>query len=191
VEHLDEDWRHGVTSANGQWVSDSSGYLRPQTGSDAWTQEAAANGGVGGQHLLDAGLTRPPAHVARALRLDAGASAVHRRRLITLNGRPVELADSWYPPEIAANTQLAEPRKIKGGAVTLLTELGYRIASVAEDVESRLAEPAEAELLELGDREPVLVLTRIACTADGTPIEASVMVTPGSERRLRYEMKVD
>jgi DNA-binding GntR family transcriptional regulator len=165
--------------------------LRPQTGADAWTQEAEANGGIGGQRVLGAGLSKPPACIARALGLDLNASAVRRQRLITLDGRPVELADSWYPPAIAAGTQLAESRKIKGGAVTLLAELGYRIGSVIEDVESRFAEPAEAQLLELGDCGPVLVLTRIARTNNGEPIEASVMVTPGSERRLRYEMKVD
>ncbi|MEU6233831.1 UTRA domain-containing protein [Kitasatospora sp. NPDC047058] len=180
-----------MTSANSQWVSGSIEYLRPQTGVDAWTQEARANGGDGGQHLLAAGMGQPPAYIASALNLDPDVNAVCRRRLITLDGRPVELADSWYPPAIAGGTQLAELRKIKGGAVTLLAELGYPIASVIEDVESRLADPTEAQLLELGDCEPVLVLTRIARTNGGEPIEASVMVTPGRERRLRYEMKVD
>ncbi|MFF0409095.1 GntR family transcriptional regulator [Kitasatospora sp. NPDC004745] len=180
-----------MTSANGQWISDSASYLRPQTGADAWTQEADARGGVGGQRLLGAELTQAPVYVAHALRLGLDASAIRRRRLITFNGRPVELVDSWYPPEVAADTQLAEFRKIKGGAVTLLAELGYRTASATEDVESRLAEPAESALLELGRGEPVLVQTRTVCTADGVPFEVCVMVTPGSERRLRYEMKVN
>lgn len=180
-----------MTSSDEMWTSDSSAYLRPQAGSDAWSLEASVRGGTGSQQLLAVETTQPPAHIAQALGLTSAGMAVLRRRLISLDGKPVELADSWYPASLAAATALAESRKIKGGAVTLLAKLGQRIASVTEDIESRLANAFEVNFLTLGEHEPVLVLTRIARNQDGEPIEASVMVTPGSERRLRYEMKVN
>jgi DNA-binding GntR family transcriptional regulator len=191
LEHLDEGRRSGVTSTNDQWVSDSGAYLRPQTAADAWTQEAAAHGGIGTQSLLDVALTVPPTYVGRLLGLEPGSAAVLRSRLISLDGRPVELASSWYPAEIAAGTPLAERRRIRGGAITCLAGLGHHIATVTEDIESRLADAYETDTLQLSQHEPVLVLTRLARNHDGEPIEASVMITPGTERRLRYEMKVD
>ncbi|MGW2371705.1 UTRA domain-containing protein [Kitasatospora sp. NPDC001683] len=180
-----------MTRADSQWVSSSTAYLRPQTGPDAWTVEAEQVGGVGTQALLVANLASPPQHIRRGLRLGDVDQAVLRRRLISLDGRPVELADSWYPAPIAEGTGLAELRKIRGGAIRLLADLGHLIARVTEDVESRLAASEEASLLELDEQAPVLVLTRLAYDKEDRPIEASVMVTPGSERRLRYEMKVD
>jgi DNA-binding GntR family transcriptional regulator len=192
-EHLDEARRSPVSSGNEQWTSSSAAYLRPQTGAttDVWAHEAAAHGSIGTQRLLIAALATPPPFVRALLNLTVGQEALLRRRLVLSDGRPVELVDSWFPAEIAAGTQLAELRKIRGGTPTLLAALGHRIAEVTEDVESRLASTDEQTHLHLGPHEPVLVLTRLSRNQHGAPIEASVMVTPGSERRLRYEMKVD
>ncbi|MEV8324547.1 UTRA domain-containing protein [Kitasatospora sp. NPDC056731] len=180
-----------MTRADGQWVSSSAAYLRPQAGPDAWTIEAQRAGRSGTQALLAAGVTMPPQHIQRSLGLGVADQAVLRRRLISLDGRPVELADSWYPASIAEGTGLAELRKIRGSSVRLLADLGYLIARATEDVESRLATSEEASHLEIDEKTPVLVLTRLAYDKDDRLIEASVMVTPGSERLLRYEMKVD
>lgn len=178
-------------SSSDLWTSDSSAYLRPHAQADAWTIETAARGKVGGQRLLSVETTTPPADVRDDLKLPAGHQAVRRLRLIELDGHPVEIAESWYPDEIARGTGLAESTKIRGGAPTLLAGLGHPISAVVEDVESRLPTPVEAELLQMKHREPVLVLRRIACDSEERPIELSVMVTPGSHRRLRYEMKVN
>lgn len=182
-----------MNSGNGQWTSDSAAYLLPQSGdsTDAWAQEAAAQGAVGTQLLLAVGLDTPPPAVRDLLRLEDGHEAVCRRRLILRDDTPVELADSWYPAKIATGTELAQARKIKGGAPTLLAQLGHTITDVVEYVASRLADDAEQEHLHLGPHDPVLVLTRLNRNQHGEPIEASVMVTPGSECRLRYDMKVN
>lgn len=179
-----------MTSRDEVWTSDSSAYLRPQNGVDAWTAEAETRGSVGTQRLLRVAPTHPSPAVGRALGLQPGSPAVLRLRLIELDGHPVELAGSWYPEDIAAGTGLAADKKIPGGAVTLLANLGHRIDSVVEDVESRLPTDDEATKLRIARQDPVLVLTRLARDQDGHPVEVSVMVTPGSQRRLRYEMKV-
>ncbi|MCX5209783.1 UTRA domain-containing protein [Kitasatospora sp. NBC_00240] len=180
-----------MSSSDDKWSSDSAAYLRPRSGADAWSAEAELRGGVGSQRLLLVETTPAPTLVADELDLRPGHTVVHRQRLIELDGHPVEIASSWYPGAIAAGTALAANKKIRGGAVTLLTGLGHRIASVVEDVESRLPTDHEASALRLSAHEPVLVLTRLARDQGERPIEFSVMVTPGSERRLRYEMKVN
>lgn len=180
-----------MTSEN-QWVSSSLAYIAPTTtGDDAWAQETAARESVGTQRLVHAGIISAPSPVATALRLDADSPhAVVRQRLILLDGSPVELADTYYPRRIAQGTPLQEMRKIRGGAVTLLAELGHVTARVEEDVTARLPSIAEAEALAMPTAEPVIVLERTSFDADDTPIQVDVMVAPARLRRLRYELKV-
>ncbi|MFD4375433.1 GntR family transcriptional regulator [Streptomyces sp. NPDC058486] len=171
------------------WISETAPYLAPREPgrSDAWTEEAARRGRRGGQRLLDAGEVEAPEAVRVALGLAAGAPVIVRRRLILLDGHPVELADSYYPVAIAGGTPLAEPRKVPGGAVTLLKELGYVGAGVVEDVSADRATAEECGRLELAEGSAVLRLLRLTRTADGTPMEASLMTMPAG-RHLTYRL---
>jgi GntR family transcriptional regulator len=176
-----------VTSMFGEWASTSTPYVTTREGDvgDAWAEEAAQHGGVGTHRLVE--VTEVPAdrRVAALLGLEAGDLVVVRRRVMLLDDQPVELTDSYYPTGIARGTRLAEQRKIRGGAVTLLAELGHRIDQVREDVSARNATAEEREQLELGDG-PVLVLVRQSLSA-GVPVEVSVMRMAPS-RHLRYEL---
>ncbi|MFI8371725.1 GntR family transcriptional regulator [Streptomyces sp. NPDC085466] len=171
------------------WISETAPYLAPRAPGqgDAWSDEAARRGRTGGQRLLQAGEVEAPEVVRAALGLPAGERVIVRRRLILLDGLPVELADSYYPLSVAAGTALAEPRKVPGGAVTLLKELGYVGAEVVEDVTAGLATPAECGHLGLAEGSAVLRLLRLARTAGGVPMEASLMTMPAG-RHLTYRL---
>ncbi|GGR54903.1 GntR family transcriptional regulator [Streptomyces roseolus] len=175
--------------ADDAWIGEAAPYLAPREAgqSDAWTDEAARRGRRGGQRLLHAGEVEAPEAVRAALGLSVGERAVVRRRLILLDDRPVELADSYYPLSVASGTSLAEPRKVPGGAVTLLEELGYVGAEVVEDVSAGLAAGEEREHLGLAEGSAVLRLLRLTRTADGTPMEAALMVMPDG-RHLTYRL---
>ncbi|MEU3665776.1 GntR family transcriptional regulator [Streptomyces virginiae] len=168
------------------WRSTSLPYVlpNPEGQADAWSQAS------GTQELLEVGEVAPPADVAAALGLAGGEPAVVRRRLMRANGMVVELADSYYPPCIARGTHLAERRKIRGGAPTLLANLGHRPGRVEEDVEVRLATPGECAALEAPAGEPVMVLSRTTVSQDDQPIEVSRMVMR-SGSRLHYEIEVN
>lgn len=172
------------------WTASSLPYLSPRGANqaDAWSQEAADAGRVGTQKIREVGEKVPPAQVSEALGLPEGASAVVRRRTILLDGRPVEQADSWYPAGIAAGTALARPGKIKGGAVTLLADLGYTVHEAREEIEVRAATAEESTELALPEDAPVIVLWRTSLTAEGVPFEVSVMVMDPRDRRLRYRL---
>jgi GntR family transcriptional regulator len=174
------------------WTSTSLAYLQPRAVGqpDAWTEETTAQARRGVQRILAAGETVPSADVARALELDEGETAIARRRVMYLDDQPVELTDSYYPPRIARGTRLAEPGKIRGGAVTLLAEMGYTADRVREDVSARMPTADERDALALGENEPVLVLTRVTFTSDARPMEVSVMTMRASTQQLRYETKV-
>ncbi|MFB9558665.1 UTRA domain-containing protein, partial [Streptomyces roseoviridis] len=134
-----------------QWVSESAPYIRPREGgsSNAWTEEAARRGRRGGQKTLSVTITVAPEEVRAALGLAQGEEVVVRRRLILLDDDPVELSDSYYPAAIAAGTRLADPRKIPGGAVGLLADLGFVGEDTVEHVRADIATSEQAELLGL------------------------------------------
>lgn len=171
-----------------EWISVSTPYLSPRSAStpDPWVAETSARGHVGSQRLLSAGAVTPPPGVAEALGVPGGELVVLRRRLMLLDEQPVEITDSYYPQWLAAGTALAEQRKIRGGAVTLLAELGHSPQRVREDVEARIATAEECDLLALESGSPVLVLSRLVLSE--RPVELSVMTMVAANRRLRYEL---
>ncbi|MDA0565259.1 UTRA domain-containing protein [Streptomonospora sp. S1-112] len=172
------------------WTATSVPYLTPRREGDAdpWSREAAQEGRTGTQRIREVVMETPPDEVARALELPEGAPAVVRRRTMSLDDRPVELTDSWYPADIAAGTALAEAGKIKGGAVTLLADLGYAVHEAREEIEVRGATQGEAAELRLAAGAPVIVLRRTCLTAEGRPFEVSVMAMVPEGRRLRYRL---
>jgi len=173
-----------------QWVSESAPYIRPRAGgsSNAWTEEAARRGRHGGQKTLSVASIAPPEEVRAALGLARGEEVVVRRRLILLDNDPVELSDSYYPAAIAAGTRLADPRKIPGGAVRLLADLGFVGEDTVEHVRADVATSEQADLLGVVPGSAVLQLVRINATAEGAPFEVSIMTMP-PERHLTYRLR--
>jgi DNA-binding GntR family transcriptional regulator len=157
-------------------------------GGEAWAAEAAAHGGKGTQKLLGVDQTAASAMVAGMLGLEEGEPVVVRRRLMLFDGHPVELVDSYYPVSIAGGTKLAASRKISGGAVAFLKELGHPPRRVREDVSARLATRQEQDALNLTDTSCVLLLARVLVTDNDLAVEASVMTMVADGRRLRYEL---
>jgi DNA-binding GntR family transcriptional regulator len=174
------------------WVSTSMPYLTPREKGqpEAWGEEAAARGGKGSQRIVHAGEVPAPEEVAALLGVAAGEPVVVRRRVIELGDVPCELTDTYYPVEIARGTRLAGTGKIRGGAVTLLAELGHVGVCVREDVTARMPTADEREALRLGGDEPVLRLNRVTLDGDDRPIQADMMVMPAHRQRLRYEIRI-
>ncbi|WP_144118955.1 UTRA domain-containing protein [Catellatospora sichuanensis] len=173
----------------GERAAEPISYVLPQPvgASDAWTADAAQLGRVGSQRLLEVAEVAAPAVVADVI----GARVVVRRRLVLLDGQPVELADSYFPLEVAQGTGLAEAGRIRGGAPTLLAALGFLPDEVAEELVVRPATGAEAAALDLAGDSLVVELRRVTRGRDGRPYEVAVMVMRPEGRVFRYRMKVD
>ncbi len=140
--------------------------------------------------LLSVRELTPPADVAAALGLEAGEVAVVRRGVTYQNDQPVELTDSYYPATIARDTGLAEPRRIPGGAASLLAGLGYAVHETVEDVSAGLPAPEARNALALPAGAPVLLLTRTSLTANLLPVELTQTVIPRG-RHLRYRTRAN
>ncbi|MEW2527529.1 UTRA domain-containing protein [Streptomyces sp. NPDC047071] len=176
----------------GEWTSaQSASYVKPREPGrgDAWAEEAGRAGKAGTHRLAEVTECVPPESVAAALRLEPGELAIVRRRVVKLEGVPIELADSYYPLRIAQGTALAEHRKVPGGAPTLLAGLGYTAAEVEEDVSCREATDAERTALNLGAAEWVLLLARLSIDQTGLPMEAMLMTMKTQGRHLHYRMR--
>lgn len=176
-----------------EWITSSTPYLAPRgtAAPDPWKAEAARAGHAGAHRLTLVEKQTPPDRVCRLLATQPGTPAILRRRIVTLDERPVEVADSWYPAALAEGTPLAGTRPIRGGALRALAELGYTAVRHVEEVAVTDPPPRLRELL--GDAA-VLELTRTGYTRDDEPFEVAVMLmsremTPGVPRRLRYELR--
>jgi GntR family transcriptional regulator len=176
-----------------RWVSASAPYLTPREEgqADAWTADAAGQGRRGTQRIVYAGEVPAPAEVARLFGLPERETVVVRRRVILLDDQPNELTDTYYPTSIARGTALAETAKIRGGAVTLLAQLGHVGRLVREDVVADVPEEEERKALQTAPGEPVLRLTRLTLDRDDRPIQIDRMVMPGRRQRLRYEIRME
>ncbi|PRY24042.1 GntR family transcriptional regulator [Pseudosporangium ferrugineum] len=169
--------------------SSSDRYVQTQQG-DAWAADAAAQGKVGTQRLLVVETGPPTEEVRDALQLDTGAEVVVRRRLILADGEPVEIAASYYPAAIAADTALAENKKVRGGAVRVLAEGGHPLDESIERVTAERPTSEDAELLNVAEHEPLIVVRRVSSPAGREPVEYAVnrMVASRVEP-LEYRMR--
>ncbi|MFD7262690.1 GntR family transcriptional regulator [Streptomyces sp. NPDC059874] len=152
-----------------------------------WLSEAAERPSAARSTLLTAEEIRVAGDVAAALGLPAGSPAVCRHQLISIDDEPAELVSSYYPPGIARGTALAEPRRIRGGTPTLLTELGFPPRRSVDRVSARIATQEQYTALRLPGDMPVLRTLRTVYGDDELPIEVTVMVKAGHLYELQYE----
>ncbi|WP_027644747.1 GntR family transcriptional regulator [Salinispora oceanensis] len=131
----------------------------------------------------------PPAEVARELRIGAAERAVLRHRLLMCGEEPVELSWSYYPAAIASGTELAERRKIPGGAPRALADLGYPQRQTRDRVSARMPTTEEVEALDLPPYVPVLRQLRVIRSGDDRPVEVSILVKGSHRHELHYDQR--
>jgi GntR family transcriptional regulator len=140
--------------------------------------------------LLGVAEVVPPVEVARGLGLAEGESTVLRHRLLLHDGEPVELSWSYYPGAIARGTELAERRKITGGAARVLADLGHPQQDLLDRVSARMPTTEEIVALALPPYVPVIRQVRLICSAGGRPVEVSILVKGSHLHELRYHQPI-
>ncbi|MBT2450026.1 GntR family transcriptional regulator [Streptomyces sp. ISL-43] len=152
-----------------------------------WLTEASEGASAAHSALLVVEEVCVAGDVAAALGRPEGSPAVCRRQLISIDGEPAELVSSYYPPDLARGTALAEPRRIRGGTPTLLTELGFAPRRSVDRLSARVATQEQYTALRLPGDLPVLRTLRTVYGADDLPVEVTVMVKAGHLYELQYE----
>jgi GntR family transcriptional regulator len=132
-----------------------------------------------------------PAWVAERLLLRGGEQVLVRRNRYLADDEPVQLADTYLPLTIAADTELEREVPAAGGIYAALEQLGHRLRSIEEQVTARMPSPEETESLALAPGVPVLELRHTSVDQDGTAIEVTHSILPADRNALTFELPVD
>lgn len=153
-----------------------------------WAEDAARQGMVGTQTIGFVGTVEAPADVAARLDMEEGDPVAVRRRIILLDGDRVQLADSYFPPRIAAGTDLASPKKIRGGTPAALERLGVTLKEFLDEVSFRLATAGETRDLEIPEGSWVIQILRTTYDVSDVPVEVDRMIMLPERHVLRYRL---
>jgi GntR family transcriptional regulator len=159
-----------------------------EEGKAAFTVESEA---VAATHMVDmikVTEAKPPENIADRLKLTDDDLTVVRSRRYLLDGRPVELAVSYIPADLARGTVIAQPNPGPGGIYARLEEAGHTLDRFTEEVTARMPTPDEARLLSLPSGVPVFLLVRTAYDTTGRPVEVCDTVMASDVYLLAYEL---
>ena len=128
-----------------------------------------------------------PEYVADALAVQPGDPVLTRSRRFVVEGRPVQLATSYLPLDVAGG-RIAYTDVGPGGTYARLAEIGHAPVRFTERVTARAPRPEEVERLELATSVGALVveILRYAYTEAGRCIEVNRMVLDATAYTLEY-----
>lgn len=121
-------------------------------------------------------------------RLGTTRKVLARHRRYLLDGRPVEIAVSYIPLDIAHGTPITETNPGPGGIYARLEESGHTLDHFDEEVRSRMPTPEEARALRLSPGVPVFHLIRTAYDTEGRAVEVCDTVMAADAYVLAYSL---
>jgi GntR family transcriptional regulator len=136
----------------------------------SFTEQAAATGHSASTELLDAGRRRADDEVAGRLGLDLGAPVFFVERLRLVDGAAMAVETSHLS---AARFPGLVPKLRRSASLyqVLSESYGSRPVAADETIETAVASPREAGLLDTDTGAPMLVLSRHSFDAAGEPVE--------------------
>jgi GntR family transcriptional regulator len=144
-------------------------------GTPIMTAEAAEQGLEASQMIRMIGEVPAPPEVARRFGITPGTPVLARKRTTMIEGRPNQLADSYYELDtVALVPQLAEEDTGPGGGWARLEDAGIHLTDLEEMNWPRMPTSPESVALELPPGTPVEELIRT--TYDGTGRVREVML---------------
>ena len=153
--------------------------------------EAAAQGHEAAQLIRFLGTAPAPEAVAERLGIKPGAGVHVRRRTTLIDGRPNQLADSYYPLALAAAVPVITQEDTgPGGGFARIEEAGYRLARIREEITVRMPTGPETAALQLPEGTPVAGLIRTVYDSQEQPIEVMLAVIAGDMVAFDYDFPV-
>lgn len=153
--------------------------------------EAASQGTTAGQTIRELAEVPAPPMVADALEIDAGTPVWVRRRTTLWGQRWYQLADSYYPLDVAnAAPAVRDENTGPGGGFARLEDAGYHLTEISESVAARMPTGPEAVMLDLPGVTPVVELMRTTYIDTGRPIEAMHAVIAGDLMVFTYRSPI-
>lgn len=132
-----------------------------------------------------------PAAVAGILGIPPGTPVWVRRRTTLIDGRPNQLADSYYPLGIAEKVpRLREENTGPGGGFARIEEAGITLARIREQLQARMPTSPETVALKLPEGTPVIELTRTTFDSADAPVEVFVAVIAADMVTFDYDFPI-
>jgi GntR family transcriptional regulator len=173
-------------------IGHSASYVAPDPDGRrmTWKQQLAALGMEGTQRLGRVGEVPAPEDIAELFNIAPGDPVLLRPRVMYADDEAVQVADSYYPIEIASGTPLAQQKLVKGGSIAVLTEAGYPPVDCVEELTFPLPGPEEREKLGVDPEARVVRMVRTVLAGDDQPVEVHVMTLKADRHRLTYRLPV-
>ena len=138
--------------------------------------------------LLEVRVTPAPPPVAALLDLPEDAQVLVRRYLMLVGGEPVQLADSYFPAELAEGSIIGHQDITPGQIDADLKErFGLESARFLDELTVRMPTAEEIRSLRLPPGTPVASLLRTYRDPTGKPFEVAHFVLAGDKHILVYE----
>jgi GntR family transcriptional regulator len=155
--------------------------------SDAWHADVRAQGLQPSQDF-ECRIVMLTEDQAALLRLDGPEPAVDRICIRYVNDRTSSIQHSYYPQWLVDEVpELRSPEDVPGGTIRLIADRGHVQTGYMDRVVARMATPEEAAILRIGAGTPVLIKTRVACTAERVT-RLTVEVMAGDRNAVEYEI---
>lgn len=135
----------------------------------SFSEDMRSRGYKPGSKTLHLELCSPSARISKKLGIDEAEEVWYLRRLRFANGEPIGIHDLYIPPTLEF-----APHDLKVLDLyyrLLVDKHGIEPARAQETLTARIANSDEAELLNVQNGSPVLVIERITFTNDDDPIE--------------------
>ena len=124
------------------------------------------------RRFLDLRRLRAPADIARALDLKAGDGVLQLRRLLLSGDTPVVLDDIWLGARLFKGLTAERLQAYRGPMYGLFeAEFGVQMIRAEEKIRAVAAGEAEAALLAVAARSPLLLVVRRSFTYADRPVE--------------------
>lgn len=152
--------------------------------------EATAQGKKATRIIRELGEVTAPDAVAERLDIELNTRVWTRKRTTFLEGRPNQLADSYYPLDVAQGTALTQEETGPGGDFARLDDAGYTPSRIREEWHARMPTGPETAALRLPEGTPVVDFTRTIFDQNDRPVEVMLSVIAGDTASFLYEFPV-
>lgn len=151
----------------------------------SFSQDMRSRGLTPSTRLMRIDEERPPADVARALRLGPNGLAWRVDRVRLADGQPMALENGWYPRSLLPDL---DTQDLTGSLYQLFQEdYGHAIDAAEQTLWGESADGATARRLEAPVHTPLLVFRRLSSSA-GRPLEHVVSRYRGDRYQLHMNL---
>lgn len=138
-------------------------------------------------HVLKNEVEPASPKVARYLNVEPGTQVFNIERLRFIDDEPIVLVTTYLPYELCsglANYDLSNQSLY----AVLEKEFGLELSHGRRTIEAVAANDREAQLLQVGECDPLILLDSVTYLKDGTPIEYYHAVHRGDRSRFEVEL---